>query len=63
MWTLINDECEPEERRVLYALDFLTGMRAGEAAARRWRDLDSVQATLLTVREAAELLGMSSATV
>lgn len=30
----------PEERRVLYALEFLTGMRPGEAAVRRWRDLD-----------------------
>ncbi len=27
-----------EDRRVLYALEFLTGMRTGEAAARHWED-------------------------
>lgn len=31
----------PEERRVLYALLFLAGLRIGEAAARRWRDYDT----------------------
>jgi len=33
--------CDPrirEDRRVLYALEFLTGMRTGEAAARKWED-------------------------
>ncbi len=34
----IYDERIPEDRRVLYALEFLTGMRTGEAAVRRWRD-------------------------
>ena len=33
---LIYDERIPEDRRVLYALEFLTGMRSGEAAALRW---------------------------
>lgn len=35
---LIYDRRIPEDRRVLYALEFLTGMRTGEAAARRWED-------------------------
>ena len=34
----IFDERIPEDRRVLYAMEFLTGMRTGEAAIRRWRD-------------------------
>lgn len=34
----VYDERIPEDRRVLYAVEFLTGMRTGEAAARRWRD-------------------------
>lgn len=38
---LITDERIGEDRRVMYALDFLTGMRPGEVAARRWRDLDT----------------------
>lgn len=28
----------PEDRRVLYALELLTGMGTGEAAARRWEN-------------------------
>lgn len=36
--TLIYDRRIPEDRRVLYALEFLTGMRTGEAAARTWAD-------------------------
>lgn len=36
--TLIYDPRIPEDRRALYALEFLTGMRTGEAAARRWED-------------------------
>ncbi len=35
---LISDPRVPEDRRVLYGLEFLTGMRTGEAAARRWKD-------------------------
>ncbi len=38
---LISDERIPIDRRVYYALQLLGGMRAGEAAARRWRDLDT----------------------
>ncbi len=38
---LISDERIPEDRRVFYALQILAGMRAGEASARRWRDIDS----------------------
>ncbi len=37
---LIYDERIPADRRVLYALEFLTGMRTGEAAARCWKDWD-----------------------
>lgn len=35
---IIRDRRIPEDRRVLYAIEFLTGMRMGEAAIRRWRD-------------------------
>lgn len=38
---LISDERIPENRRVLYALIFLGGMRIGEAAARQWSDYDA----------------------
>jgi integrase len=41
---LLTDQQVPADRRVLYALLFLTGMRHGEAVGRRWRDLDSVAA-------------------
>lgn len=37
---LISDERIPDDRRVYYALQLLGGMRASEAAARRWRDID-----------------------
>lgn len=37
---LICDERIPRERRVTYALLFLTGMRNGEMVVRRWSDLD-----------------------
>lgn len=39
--SLISDERIPEDRRVLYALEFFTGMRCGEAAALPWRAYDS----------------------
>ena len=35
---LLTDPRVPEDRRVQYALEFLTGSRPGEIAARRWRD-------------------------
>src|SRR5712664_1178804 len=38
---LISDERISKERRVLYALLFLTGMRIGEVAALRWRTHDN----------------------
>ena len=38
---LISDERVPHDRRVLYALMLLGGLRIGEAIGRRWRDLDS----------------------
>lgn len=37
---LVASEAIPADRRVLYALMLLGGMRFGEAAGRRWRDLD-----------------------
>jgi integrase len=37
---LISDERIPEDRRTLYALLALAGLRHGEAAAQRWRHLD-----------------------
>ena len=47
---LITDERVPEDRRVLYALEFLTGMRTGEAAMRRWRDWDRAKTPLTALR-------------
>jgi integrase len=38
--SIITSPSIPAERRVLYALVFLTGERIGEAAARTWSDLD-----------------------
>src|SRR5262249_40169215 len=43
---LISDERVPEERRILYALLFLTGMRIGEVAALRWRAYDNTSKPL-----------------
>ncbi|MDB4928288.1 MAG: integrase family protein [Myxococcaceae bacterium] len=37
---LLSADAVPEDRRVLNALFFLTGVRFGEAAGLRWRDLD-----------------------
>jgi len=37
---LISDLLVPEDRRVLYAILFLTGVRFGETAALRWSDYD-----------------------
>lgn len=48
---LISDPRIREDRRVLYALEFLTGMRTGEAAARRW------EASRTAVSSAASSLG------
>ncbi len=39
---LIYDPRVPEDRRTLYALEFLTGLRTGEAAARTWKDWEPV---------------------
>lgn len=47
---LVTDERVPEDRRVLYALEFLTGMRTGEAAIRRWRDWDGTKTPLTALR-------------
>ncbi len=41
VWMLTHDQAVPLDRRVMYALDFLTGMRPGEVAARRWKDFDT----------------------
>ena len=37
---LISDDRSPEERRMLYAMMGIGGMRFGEAVARRWRDYE-----------------------
>ena len=39
---LVYDERIPEDRRVRYALEFLTGLRPGEVAARTWADWEPV---------------------
>jgi integrase len=51
VWELTHNPKIPEDRRTLYALEFLTGMRTGEAAIRRWRDvvLDSTPLARLEV--------------
>ncbi len=46
VWQFLHDEGIPLDRRVMYALDFLTGMRPGEVAARRWKDFDTTTAPL-----------------
>ena len=47
---LIRDELIPWDRHVLYGLEFLTGMRTGEAAVRRWRDWDPTRTPLGALR-------------
>ncbi len=44
--TLMTDDAIPEDRRVLYALTTLAGLRIGEALALRWEDLDDTTAPL-----------------
>jgi integrase len=39
---LVYDRRLPEDRRVLYAIEFLTGLRTGEVAARKWADWEPV---------------------
>lgn len=53
---LLTDERIPEDRRVYYALGFLAGLRAGEIAGRRWRDVDEDATPLgrLTVASQAD---------
>ena len=49
---LISDPRIPPDRRALYALEQLTGMRPGEAAAVRWRDWDRTSEPLGRLRVA-----------
>ena len=42
---LISDPRIPEDRRVLYGLKALAGLRHGEAAELRWRQYDRTSAT------------------
>ncbi len=39
--SLITDDRIPEDRRLVYAIIFLTGARIGEVIALRWSDIDS----------------------
>lgn len=50
--SLISDARIPEDRRVLYAVIFLAGLRFGEASALTWRDLEDREplARLLVTR-------------
>jgi len=43
---VVSDERIPHDRRVLYALLFLAGLRFGEAAALRWRSYDTTASPL-----------------
>jgi integrase len=47
---LISDPRIPEDRRTLYALEMLTGMRTGEAAARAWKDWDRSREPLTALK-------------
>lgn len=53
---LISSDAVPEDRRILYALLFLTGVRLGEAAGLMWSDLDDAAKPLkrLTVARSYE---------
>lgn len=44
--TIISDSRLPEDRRVVYALLFLAGVRFGEASALRWKDYDATLSPL-----------------
>jgi hypothetical protein len=46
---LVFDPRVPEDRRTLYAIELLGGLRTGEAAARRWRDWDDAVAPLASL--------------
>lgn len=46
---LISDPSLPIDRRVYYALGFLCGMRSGEIAGRRWRDIDATLTPLASI--------------
>lgn len=48
--TLISSDAIPEDRRLLYAFIFLTGMRIGEASDRRWRDYEDQREPLGCLR-------------
>jgi hypothetical protein len=64
---LCSDPRIPEDRRVLYGIELLTGMRSGEAAALPWRAYDPtptplgrlvvgiLEGRVLTLRPAAEV--------
>lgn len=56
VWTLLTDSRLLAERRVVYAIEFLTGCRPGELAVLRWRDWDRSQRPLtrLTITRAVK---------
>jgi integrase len=47
---LISDQRIPEDRRVLYALKALAGLRHGEAAELTWSRYDTTQKPLAAIR-------------
>lgn len=55
--TLISDERVPLDRRTYYALIFFAGLRHGEAAGRRWRDLDTTMRPLGSLTVATQVDG------
>jgi integrase len=56
VWALLTDSRVNAVRRVVYAIEFLTGCRPGEMAALTWRDLDDSTTPLwrLTIRRAVK---------
>jgi integrase len=55
---LISDERIPLDRRVLFALQFFTGTRHGEAAGLRWKHYDSSRKPLGHIRLAGQYDGL-----
>lgn len=43
---LLTSEAIPEDRRIIYGLLFLAGLRVGEAIGRRWSDIDELASPL-----------------
>lgn len=59
VWSLMTDPRVNEARRVVYAIEFLTGCRPGEFAVLRWRDWDREQVPLTRLMIARAMKSVS----